>query len=167
MPPTPPPNCCGGGLRQVDALVRFEDGTYGIIDFKTSQAAKASDTYSRQLHAYARALEDPSENSELEQGTVSDMGLVVYTPCEFHTPATEAGEVKAALTGDLTYVHVERDDAGFERFLGKVLDVLTLPDAPPPPPPTKGRWGGSYSSCPYCQFAHDAATKGYIEVHDA
>lgn len=148
---------------QVDALVRFDDKSYGIIDFKTSQAAKASETYSRQLHAYARALEDPSTNSELEGGTVSDMGLVVYTPGEFHTPTTEEGAVKAALTGDLTYVPVERDDKGFERFLGEVVDVLALPGPPAPPPPSRARWGGgSFSSCPYCQFLHEAGEKGLI-----
>src|SRR5215218_3568453 len=42
----------------IDALIEFDDGTYGIIDFKTSSpgdAAKAH--YGLQLHAYALALE--------------------------------------------------------------------------------------------------------------
>jgi len=109
------------------------------------------------------ALEQPSENSELIQGKVSDMGLVVYTPTDFHTPVMESGDVAAALTGSLEYVHVEENDEGFLKYLGEVLDVLILDKAPAPPPP-KGRWSGSYSSCPYCQFLHDARLKNLI--HD-
>lgn len=151
---------------QVDCLVRFDDGTFGVIDFKTSQAAKSSSTYSRQLHAYALAIENPSTQSELLQGTVSDMGLVVYTPKDFHTPATENGDIAAALTGDLTYVQVPRDDKAFEGFLSEILDVLILPEAPPPPPPPpKRKWGASFSSCPYCQFLHDAKMRGLIHEH--
>lgn len=150
---------------QIDCLVRFDDGTFGVVDFKTSQAAKSSSMYARQLHAYAFAVENPSEQSELVQGTVSDMALVVYTPNEFHTPTTANGGIAAALTGKLTYVHVPRDDDAFLKFLGEVLDVLTLQEAPPPPPPSKGRWGGSHSSCPYCQFLHDAKTKNFIHGH--
>lgn len=148
----------------MDCLVRFDDGTFGIIDFKTSQAAKSSATYSRQLHAYAMAVENPSTQSELIKGTVSDMGLVVYTPKDFHTPTSEDGAIAAALTGDLSYVQVVRDDKGFEKFLGDILDVLVLPEAPVAPPP-KGKWSGSFSSCPYCQYLHDAQTKGLIPGH--
>lgn len=95
------------------------------------------------------------------------MGLVVYTPKEFHTPraaaAHEEGMAKhdAALTGELEYVHVPRDDDAFMSFLAEVLDVLLLPEAPPPPPPPRGR-GGSFSSCPYCQFLHDARKGGFL-----
>lgn len=98
------------------------------------------------------------------QGTVSDMGLVVYTPSEFHTPTTASGGIAAALTGKLTYVRVPRDDDAFLQFLGEILDVLTLPEAPAPPP-SKGRWGGSHSSCPYCQFLHDARERNLIHGH--
>lgn len=150
---------------KVDCLVRFEDGTFGIVDFKTSNVGKSSEIYSRQLHAYARAIEDPASGSELIQGTVSDMSLVVYTPNAFHTPTVDGGGFGAALTGDLTYVNMPRDDAGFDVFLSEVLDVLTLPAAPPSPPPSKARWSGSFSSCPYCQFLHDAKEKGFIPGH--
>lgn len=41
-----------------DIVVSFDDGTYGVIDFKTSNPSKDSALlYSRQLHAYAYALE--------------------------------------------------------------------------------------------------------------
>lgn len=148
---------------QVDCIVRYDDDTFGIVDFKTSSSINASNKYSRQLHAYARALEYPSDNSELVQGTVSDMGLVVYTPKKFHTPVDKNGHIAAALTGDLTYVPLERNDEEFLHFLSQVLDVLTLDKAPPPPPPKKSqKWRSSYSSCPYCQYLHMAEKGDFI-----
>lgn len=153
---------------QVDCLVRFDDDTFGIVDFKTSSSVNSGSTYSRQLHAYTLALENPSLNSELEQGTVSDMSLIVYSPKEFHTPTQETGGFTAALTGDLTYLRVPRDDQTFLTFLTKITDVLTRPEAPPPPPPRR-KWGsgsgGTFSSCPYCQYLHDAHEHGFIPSH--
>ena len=44
-----------------DIVVSFDDGTYGVIDFKTSNPnGESADLYSRQLHAYAYALEHPA-----------------------------------------------------------------------------------------------------------
>lgn len=159
---------CVSYRTQVDCLVRFDDKTFGVIDFKTSQSAKSA-LYARQLHAYAYALESPSPNSELARCRVSDMGLVVYTPTGFHTPRASSSSAAggqamtrhaAALTGELEYVHVPRDDGAFMNFLARVLDVLVLPQAPPPPPPA--RRGRSFSSCPYCQFLHEARQGGFL-----
>jgi hypothetical protein len=140
--------------------VRFDDGTFGVIDFKTSSAEKSSSLYGRQLHAYAAGIESPSSESELIQGVVSDLGLIVYEPSAFSTLSPSG----AAMTGDLTYVNIPRNDSEFEAFLGQVVDVLGQPEAPPPPKPTKRSWSGSVSSCPYCQFLHDASTKDLINI---
>src|SRR5437764_951732 len=59
-----------------DKVVRFDDGTYGVIDFKTSQ--RKSDhvpLYSRQLHAYATALENPAPGT-LHLAPVTRLGLL-------------------------------------------------------------------------------------------
>ena len=44
-----------------DTVVAFNDGTYGVVDFKTSEAKPSHiPFYSRQLHAYTYALEHPA-----------------------------------------------------------------------------------------------------------
>ena len=44
-----------------DALIHFDDGSHGVIDFKTSEPKLSQiPFYSRQLHAYAYALEHPA-----------------------------------------------------------------------------------------------------------
>lgn len=142
--------------------MKHDDGTFGVIDFKTSSVSKSANTYARQLHAYAQAIENPSEDSELVQGKVTNLGLVVYSPSQFHTPLRPDGGFAAALTGDFSYVEIPRNDAAFIAFISEVLDVLGLPEAPKPPPPRRGWGGGSFSSCPYCQFLHDATKKGLV-----
>ncbi|GAB0496145.1 hypothetical protein MMPV_007455 [Pyropia vietnamensis] len=94
---------------KLDCLVRDENDEYGVIDFKTSSVSKSLATYSRQLHAYAFALECPSDASELLPGRVSHMGLVVYEPTSFAcdnegvaavaAAATKAGGVNGATNG--------------------------------------------------------------------
>lgn len=142
----------------LDCLVAFDDGTFGIIDFKTSDVSKSSALYSRQLHAYAAAIERPAAGSELVQGTVSDLGLVIYEPDAFSALAPSG----AALAGKLEYVNIPRDDDDFVKFLGKIMTVLDADNAPPPPKPTRKSWSGTSTSCPYCQFLFDAQKKSLL-----
>jgi hypothetical protein len=140
--------------------VRFDDGTFGVIDFKTSSAERSSGMYARQLHAYAAAIESPSSESELIQGVVSDLGLIIYEPSAFRTISPSG----AAMTGGLTYVNIPRNDVEFFAFLGKVVDVLGQDKPPSPPKPTKKSWSGSVTSCPYCQYLHDAHARELINI---
>ncbi|CAN8065767.1 unnamed protein product [Agarophyton chilense] len=161
LPLTPPGESHNVYIRgKIDALVRFDDGTYGVIDFKTSSVSSKSATYARQLHAYATALENPSDNSQLEKASVSELGLVVYTPSEFHTPLDKDGTIQAAMTGCIQYIRIDRDDSGFLKFLAQVVKVLDMPEAPPP----KLATGRNYSSCSYCNYLHNAHKKGLLPV---
>lgn len=147
-------------LLQLDCLVQYDDGTFGVIDFKTSSASRSAQMYGRQLHAYARAIESPSPASELIQGTVTDLGLVVYEPCKF-TALDPSG---AAMTGGLTYIPIERDDAAFDKFLSEIMDVVSLEQPPRAPKKTGKPWSGSVTCCPYCQYLHDANDSALNEV---
>lgn len=147
-------------------MVRFDDGTFGIFDFKTSSAEKTAKTYARQLHAYAAALESPSVGSDLARCEISSLGLVVYTPEKFHTPLDTLGGISSVLTGNLSYVDIPYDPSTFLDFVSSVLDVLTSPN-PPDPPPAKSSRSKNFTSCPYCQYLHDAAKHGLIPGHKA
>ena len=68
-----------------DAVIAFEDGTYGIVDYKTSDPKEEHAAfYSRQLSAYAYALENPAPGA-MSLAPISRLGLFVVTP-----PATSA-----------------------------------------------------------------------------
>ena len=112
-----------------DTLVRFDDGSYGVIDLKTIEPHAAHvPLYGRQLHAYAHALENPAPG-EFGAGPVSRLGLLMFAPSAF---SHNGGS--AALNGGLTWLEIARDEAAFVKFLDEVIAVLELPEPPPPAP---------------------------------
>ncbi len=110
---------------KIDALVRLDDKTFAVVDFKTtSQSGNNVATYSRQLHAYAYALENAAP-TELLLKPIVRLGLLVFEPRAFHS-AAEA----ATLSGSLTWQEIPRDDAGFLAYLDEVGRLLNSPSIP-------------------------------------
>jgi hypothetical protein len=106
----------------LDALIHCDDGSVGVVDFKTAALnADLLGTYSRQLHAYAFALEQPGSGPPLQ---VSALGLLCFLPDAFTTGH------HAALTGQLKWLEIERDDTAFLRFLIEVAGILDEPEPP-------------------------------------
>ena len=120
-----------------DAVAAFEDGSYGVIDYKTSNATyEKAAFYSRQLSAYAWALEHPAPGA-LALSPVTHLGLFIISPRRFE--AVNEGEM--AFISKTTWLEVPRDDDGFLAFLGGVMAVL---DADQPPQSSK--------TCPLCTY---------------
>jgi CRISPR/Cas system-associated exonuclease Cas4 (RecB family) len=128
-----------------DTLVQFDDGSFGVIDFKTSQRkAEHVQLYSRQLHAYAYALENPASRG-FSAAPVSRLGLLVFEPEKYAQSAT--GYVGFA--GRVSWIEIPRDDESFRRFLEGVVEVLELPEAPAANP-----------DCQWCRYREDARQTG-------
>jgi hypothetical protein len=120
-----------------DTVVRFDDGTYGVIDFKTSERkAEHVPLYGRQLHAYAQALENPAPG-KFSLSPITKLGLLVYDPNSY----SQAKSGEAVLAGSLSWIEIPREDDKFMEFLSEVLTVLELPEPP----------GGS-PTCEWCQY---------------
>ena len=135
--PIVPPGCASAcRIRgRVDVLVDCDDGMTAVVDFKTGEPGLAAmEKYSRQLHAYALALEHSAKGPAT---AVSALGLMCFSPDGFETHGHEA-----ALTGGLTWTEVPLERPGFIEFLSQVLSVLGQPEAPP-----------LSSSCPWCKAA--------------
>ncbi len=113
-----------------DTIMRFDDGSYGVVDFKTSQV-KGSHVarYARQLRAYAYALEHPAPG-KLALGPISRLGLLVFDPVAFDN----RNDGSAALTGSLTWLEIRHDEDAFLTFIDDVLDVLERGTPPEPSP---------------------------------
>ena len=121
---------------RIDTALAFDDGSHAVVDFKTS-APKAEhvDFYSRQLHAYTLALENPAEGA-LELSPVTTLGLLCVEPVAM---VPLGGDV--ALKGETTFLEIERDDGAFLAFLSQVLYVLEKPEPPP-----------AGAKCGYCAY---------------
>ena len=93
-----------------DAIIAFEDGSYGIIDYKTSEASEEKAAfYSRQLSAYAYALENPAPGA-LSISPITRLGLFIITPDRFE--ALPNGEI--AFVTKATWMDIPHDDVTFK-----------------------------------------------------
>jgi hypothetical protein len=130
---------------KLDTVVRFDEGAYGVIDFKTSGTrSQHVPFYGRQLHAYAFALENAASGN-LSLSPVSKLGLIVFEPDAFSNGIDRPG----SLTGSVNWIEIIRDDSGFVAFLKEVLDFLELPNPPAASP-----------SCEWCQYREASRRTG-------
>jgi hypothetical protein len=144
--PDTPSQCIIRG--RFDAIITFEDGSYGIIDYKTSDASEEkANFYSRQLSAYAYALENPAAGA-LSLSPITHLGLFIITPERFEKmPGGETGFVTRT-----TWMDIPRDDATFLALLG---EIVTLLDQPTPPDSAK--------DCGLCNYRRDYHEAGILE----
>jgi len=109
-----------------DIVISFDDGTYGVVDFKTSDPSKDSSwMYSRQLHAYAYALEHPAPG-KLALSPVSKLGLLYFYPDSINQQTIDRLNYGAKIV----WVEIVKNEQGFLKFIDEVLDVLELPEVP-------------------------------------
>lgn len=129
-----------------DTVVAFDDGTHAVIDFKTSNPKPANlQKYSRQLHAYAYALEHP-ERGAFALPRVDRLGLLVYEPRSFSSTPHGMG----LLVGGLKWVELPKDEPKFRDFLDQVSVTLAA-DAPP----------GASDTCAWCKFRATTRAHSY------
>lgn len=121
----------------IDTAAAFEDGTFGVIDFKTAEPNPAFvEFYGRQLHSYAIALEN-SDDPAAGLAPISRLGLICFEPEEM----MDLGAGAYAYKTKATWIEVPRNDDAFVAFLGDVLDVVEQ-DQPPAAAP----------NCQHCVF---------------
>ena len=107
-----------GGM---DALLRFDDGSVGVVDFKSSTASpQLGNAYRPQLAAYQWALSRPASGDPEE---VSMAGLLVFAPESMVD--TEQGRAYLVST---TWIPVEIEDGWFENFLGRIAPLIQEPE---------------------------------------
>jgi hypothetical protein len=120
-----------------DCVVKFDDGTFGIIDFKTSKPSQdKSAMYGRQLQAYTYALENP-EDGNTHLSPVTKLGLLYLTPDTYEQIDFE----NQAFKGKVAWVEVERNDEKFVDFLKEVMAIVSE-DKPPM----------SAANCGWCKY---------------
>jgi len=122
-----------------DIVLSFDDGSCGVIDFKTGNPSKESaNLYRHQLQAYAYALEHPAPKA-LALSPVTKLGLLYFYPSEVSQHNIE----KLFYEAEITWIEIEKDEQGFLNFIDNVLDVLELPETPEHSP--NCQWCGYFS----------------------
>lgn len=130
-----------------DTVVRFEDDSYGVIDFKTADPKESNTAkYDRQLHAYAYALLHPAEDS-LALSPISSLGLLVLDPAEMVLgQRRENYYIKC----NPKWIPFDYSEENFLKFVDEVLGVLELQNTPQSSP-----------DCEMCAYRHAGRRNGY------
>ena len=129
-----------------DSIIQFDNESYGVIDFKTSEIAeKQIDLYARQLHAYAYALEHPA-SGKFSCSPISKLGLIVYEPKRFSCKIND----EASLRGDIKWLEISRNNGDFLSFL---YDVVAILDKEEPPAPAV--------TCEWCKYRANSRVTGF------
>jgi hypothetical protein len=134
-----------------DTVIELDSGGFAVADFKTTAVRPASlRKYSRQLHAYALALEKPAPGMPA-MAPVERLGLLVYEPSGFSLGENASPQRRsAALGGSVTWIEVKRDMDAFIAWLGTVLAVLEQPIPPP-----------ADTECKMCQYREASRRTGW------
>jgi RecB family exonuclease len=131
-----------------DAIIAFDDGSYGIIDYKTSDASEEKAAfYSRQLSAYAYALENPAPGA-LSISPITRLGLFIITPHRYE----RLPDGESAFVTKTTWMNVPRDDS---TFLALLREIVVLLDMPAPP--------DAAEACGLCNYRKDYHAAGILE----
>jgi CRISPR/Cas system-associated exonuclease Cas4 (RecB family) len=114
-----------------DSVLAFDDGSYAVIDFKTSSPSPDHvGFYGRQLSAYAYALEHPGEKA-LHLSPVTRLGLFYLEPRDLRPGA---GWQELVFENAAVWQELPKDEAQFLAFMRQVLELLSLPEPPPASP---------------------------------
>jgi hypothetical protein len=129
---------------KTDSLIEFDDGSWGILDFKTTTISPdKAKLYGRQLHAYAHAFENPAAKPQILKGEaprlgpISKLGLLCFEPSELSQD--EPGV--QIYRGKVQWIEIARDMQAFHAFVGETLKVL---GGEPPP---------AGADCDWCDYA--------------
>jgi len=129
-----------------DTVVQFDDGSFGVVDFKTTTVKSDHvNFYSRQLHAYAYALKHPMPG-KLHLHPVTRLGLLCFDPREM----SEQPDGGLNLMGPATWLECPLDEVSFVAFIDEVLTLLTLPEAPE-----------AGTDCAYCSYRDASRNTGF------
>ncbi len=103
-----------------DFVIKFDDGTFGVIDCKTANPSDLkTKMFGRQLQCYTYALENPAP-SKVALSPITKLGLLYFIPTNFN----QITAMQQALEGELSWHEVKRDDGGFINFISDVMKIL-------------------------------------------
>lgn len=137
---------------KIDSLIEFDDGSWGILDFKTTTIGpNKAELYGRQLHAYAYSFENPAAKPRILKSAaprlepITKLGLLCFEPSELSVDdpglQTYQGEVK--------WIEIPRDKDKFLTFVGEMLEFLKKPVPDPTP------------DCDWCTYAARMASEKF------
>lgn len=115
---------------KIDGVLKYEDGTCTVIDFKTTEINENYlNNYINQLSCYNYALKNPNSHRDFSLQVNDKVGLFVFEPKDFMIDYNS----KAGIKGMLEYFEYNYDEEIFESFVrNEVIPLLMGPEPKPP-----------------------------------
>ena len=106
-----------------DLVVKFDDGTYGILDFKTTSEDDKTQAYKHQLEAYAQIFEKPGATGVAKTPRlfpISYMGLMQFTPKEIF----EHNDMNYKQNFNINHYKLKRNAEEFYVHVTSLIDII-------------------------------------------
>ena len=133
-----------------DIVIKFKDGNFGIVDFKTTIISlDKAENYRYQLEAYAQIFSSPGSTKTAptpKLNPITHMGILQFYPEEITSHTDHNCDFKMKTS----YSPLKRNEDDFYSFITKLIDLLEQPKAP-----------DFSSECNFCNF-----TKKQIELKE-
>jgi len=125
-----------------DLVVQFDQGGYGIIDFKTTNLSETkSDNYKFQLEAYAQIFANPGATKSKvtpKLVPVTHMGIAQFFPEKIFSHTKDECDLKLKML----YSPQPRIEKEFNNLITNLIDLLEETEIPK-----------HDENCKYCKFA--------------
>ena len=114
-----------------DVVIEFDDKSYGIIDFKTTNLKDdKAESYRYQLEAYRYIFTYPGS---IKKGPTPKLSPITHMGVLQFEPKSISGheEKNCTLNLEMSYSKLEQDDKKFFNRIEMILDILELKEPPP------------------------------------
>ena len=124
-----------------DIVIKFDQGGYGIIDFKTTKISDdKSENYKHQLEAYAQIFTKPGATKSKKTpllNPITHMGILQFDPSDIQSHDNTSCNMKM----NISFSSLVRNEEEFFINITSILDILINPLIP-----------DFTKECNYCQF---------------
>ena len=113
-----------------DIVIKFDQGGYGIIDFKTTKISEdKSENYKHQLEAYAQIFSKPgarkSKNTPL-LNPITHMGILQFDPSDIQSH----NETSCDMRMNISFSPLKRDEKNFFENVTQIIDIINQSNVP-------------------------------------
>ena len=124
-----------------DIVIKFDQGGYGIIDFKTTKISDdKSENYKYQLEAYAQIFTKPGSTKSKKTpllNPITHMGILQFDPCDIQSHNDQSCDMRM----NISYSPLKRDEKDFFENITKIIDIINTTSIP-----------DFTENCNYCNF---------------
>ena len=113
-----------------DIVIKFDQGGYGIIDFKTTKISEdKSENYKHQLEAYAQIFSKPGATKSKKTpllNPITHMGILQFDPSDIQTHNESSCDMRM----NISFSPLRRDEKDFFENITQIIDIINQSEVP-------------------------------------